>query len=398
MGVGKITKRAVDEYPFGARDTYLWDDELKGFGLKVTPKGTRTYLYQYRMGGRSSRTQRYSIGLHGSPWTPSTARAAAQRLAILVAQGVDPVAAAIEKQRLAVDLAFAPYGQRFLASCAGKGWRGLVERTLRLHLAPYLRSKPLNEITRRDISAVLDKMPIHQVALRRNTFAVLRRLCRWAVARGDIDRSPCEGLDTPRAVTPRDRVLTDDELKLVWRVSYDCNPVFGRVIRMLIITGQRREEVTGLDWSELNQSSATWTLARNRSKNGLPHVVPLADLAVAEIAGVAPSKKWPNRGLVFVNSSGNHFTGHAKGKVQIDDKLASTGIKPWRLHDLRRTFATGLQRLGVRFEVTEAALNHVGGARAGVAGIYQRHDWESEKRKAMADWSAHLSELLSLRI
>jgi hypothetical protein len=244
MASVKITKTAVDEMQAGNSDAFLWDTDLKGFGLKMTRKGARTYIYQYRMHGRGSHTRRYTIGAHGSPWTPSSARDEARRIAMLVDQGVDPGAKKKEQQRLAVDLAFTAYGQRFLATCEDGGWKRLVERTLRLHVNPHLRGTPLPEIKRSDIVAILDKIPTNQVALKRNSFAVLRRLFRWAVGRGDVARSPCEGMETPPAVDARDRVLTDHELAVVWAASKRAGRLFGPIVRLLLVTGKRREEVT----------------------------------------------------------------------------------------------------------------------------------------------------------
>lgn len=395
MATGKITKRAVDSLQLAERDQFLWDEELKGFGLKLTPKGARSYVYQYRLGGREATVRRYTIGRHGSPWTPTTAREEALRLAHIVAQGIDPVARDLERRRAAVELAFAAYSGHFLKSCKGVGWRRMVERTLRLHAVPVLGNKPIPGITRSDITSVLDRIPGNNAALRRNTFAVLRRLFRWAIARGDIERSPFDGMDTPPAVAARDRVLTDPELAAVWRATDLVPRLFGSIIKMLIATGQRREEVAGLDWRELDRASATWTLSKERAKNGSSNFVPLNSLALQVLDIAAGTHEWPKRGLAFATSGGKSFTGFAKGKTQLDKRLASDlPIEPWRIHDLRRTLATGLQRLGTRFEVVEAVLNHVSGSKSGVAGIYQRHDSADEKRAALQAWGRFVEGLL----
>lgn len=395
MATGKITKRAVDSLAAGDRDTFLWDEELKGFGLKLTPKGARSYVYQFRLGGREAKVRRYTIGSHGSPWTPSTAREEAVRLAHMVAQGADPIARDLERRRVAVELAFDAYSIRFLESCSGVGWHRMVERTLRLHAVPVLGDKPVPRISRSDITLVLDRIPLQNVALRRNTFAVLRRLFRWALARGDIERSPFDGMDGPPAVAARDRVLADSELAAIWRATQEVSRLFGFIVKMLILTGQRREEVAGLDWSELDRASAAWTLPRERAKNGNSSFVPLNSLALHLLDEAAAGPEWPKRGLVFATSGGKAFSGFAKGKTQLDRCLAGhQSVVPWRIHDLRRTLATGLQKLGVRFEVVEAVLNHMSGSRSGVAGIYQRHDWADEKRSALQAWARHLERLL----
>lgn len=398
MASGKITKRTIDALIASRSEGFLWDNDIKGFGAKTTKSGAVSYILQFRMGGREARTRRCTIGSHGSPWTPTTAREEALRLSLLIAQGVDPVEVEKQRRREAVDLAFDNYAERFERSCVGRGWKLLVRRSLLIHSAPVLKSKPLTKITRADIVAVFDQMPEGQVANRRNVFAVLRRMFRWAVSRGDIDRSPMEGMETPPAVKARDRWLSDQELALVWKHAPDTHPCFGPIVRLLIVTGQRREEVSSLAWEELDQSERMWTLPGDRAKNGEPNRIPLNDLAMSVLDSAAGRATWPKRGKVFATSTGGGFTGYHKGKEKLDRLIAvdrGEALQPWRLHDLRRTLATGFQRLGVRFEVTEAVLNHVGGSRAGVAGIYQRHDWKAEKRDAMDLWNDHIVSALA---
>lgn len=398
MATGKITKRTLDALQSSDVEGFLWDEDLKGFGLRTTSSGSASYVLQYRMGGRESKTRRYTIGSHGSPWTPATARSEAGRLLLLVGQGIDPVEADKQRRRQAVDLAFSNYADHFGKACKGRGWKTLVQRSLRLHVKPVLRDKPLPTITRADVISVFDRMPDEQAANRRNVFAVLRRLLKWAVSRGDLQNSPMEGMEMPPRVKPRDRWLNDAELKRIWNLAPRCHRCFGPIVRLLIVTGQRREEVTGLQWEELDRTERDWRLPGDRTKNGEPSTVPLNELAIAELDEVAKGDRWPRRGRVFPTSSGAGFTAYSKGKKKLDKLLAEDGGDPlpqWRLHDLRRTLATGFQRLGVRFEVTEAVLNHVGGSRSGVAGIYQRHDWRDEKRDALDTWSEHISKILA---
>jgi integrase len=395
---GKVNKRTVDALQPGEGVGFLWDEDLKGFGVKITPAGALGYVYQYRMGGREAKTRRYTIGAHGSPWTPTSARTEAERLALLVAQGIDPAEADKKRRHEAVSLAFNSYAQAFKDNCKGDGWRGLVERSLRLHVVPVLGSKALPKITRTDLAAVFDAMPAEQDAGRRNVFAILRRLFKWSVSRGDIAASPMDGMETPPPVKARDRHLTDAELRRVWNAAAGCHRCFGPIVRLLIATGQRREEVTGMEWNELDRGGAMWRIPGKRTKNGEPHTVPLNTLALEAIDEMAKGEKWPRRGLVFKTSSGGAFTAHAAGMRKIDALLAAEGeddVPGWRLHDLRRTLATGFQRLGVRFEVTEAVLNHLSGARAGVAGVYQRHHWTDEKRAALQAWADHVGGLLA---
>ncbi len=206
-----------------------------------------------------------------------------------------------------------------------------------------------------------------------------------------------EGMETPPAVQPRDRWLKDDELRRIWIHAPKTHPCFGPIVRLLMLTGQRREEVNDMSWTEINRTERLWSLPGERTKNREPNRVPLNDLAIAVLDELAGGAKWPRQGRVFATSTGARYTGYGKGKKKIDRLIAQDGgeaVPEWRLHDLRRTVATGFQRLGVRFEVTEAVLNHVGGSRAGVAGIYQRHNWKTEKEEALRDWGDHIARLL----
>ncbi|MBH1998522.1 MAG: site-specific integrase [Sphingomonadaceae bacterium] len=400
MATGRITKRTLDALLSAGVDGFIWDEDLRGFGLKTTSRGSASYVVQYRMGGREAKTRRYTIGTHGSPWTPATAREEATRMLLLVAQGVDPVESEKQRRREAVDLAFSNYADRFAASCKGKGWKTMVTRSFSLHIKPHLRDKALPTITRADVVGVFDHMPVEQVANRRNVFAVLRRLFKWAVSRGDIERSPMEGMETPPPVKPRERWLSDGELRRIWSQALKCHRCFGPIVRLLITTGQRREEIAGLHWEELDRDQRELTLSGDRTKNGEPTSIPLNALAIAELDRVARGERWPGKGRVFPTSSGAGFTAYAKEKKKLDKFIGVDGGDPlpaWRLHDLRRTLATGFQRLGVRFEVTEAVLNHVGSSRSGVAGIYQRHDWREEKREALRVWNDHIMTILATK-
>lgn len=397
MATGRISNRTVTAFQDGGFTGFFFDTDLKGFGLRAATPGSVSYVLQYRMGGRESKSQRYTIGRHGSPWTPTTARTEAERLMLLIAQGIDPIEADKQRRRDAVDLAFSNYADKFANACKGAGWTRLVEQSLRLHVKPVLKAKALPTITRVDVVAVFDRMPAEQVGNQRNVFAVLRRLFKWAVSRGDIPSSPMEGMETPPPVRPRDRWLSDSELKRVWIEAPKCHHCFGPIVRLLIMTGQRREEVSGMMWSELDRREREWRLPGERAKNSEPHTIPLNDLAIAELDQLAGGDRWPRRGRVFATSTGAGFTGYAKGKSKLDKLIAGDEEDPlpgWRLHDLRRTVATGFQRLGVRFEVTEAVLNHLSGSRSGIAGIYQRHDWKDEKRAALKLWNDHIVKVL----
>ena len=411
MANGSITLRAVEALKPGDKPVFLWDQDVRGFGLKVTPSGTRTYIFQYRLGGRGAKTKRYTIGTHGR-LTPDEARKRAKRLAAQVLDGADPSAIRRIERQERIDLAFDAYVSRFLKfqmEHQAPRFHELTEAILRIHVTPKLRDKALPSITKADVVQILDGLPAGQLALRRNTFAILRLLFNWAVNRGDIANSPIANMTAPNPVAARDRVLADAELALVWNGASKLGYPFGPFVKLLIATGQRRDEAAKLDWSELDRESATWSIPSDRTKNGKPHLVPLNALAVETLGEVAElfTKKadtWPKTGLVFSTTGKTAVSGYSRAKSRLDEQIAELAagakrepLKPWRLHDLRRTLATGMQRLGVRFEVTEAILNHLSGSRSGVAAVYQRHDWATEKRAALQAWADYIDHVLAPR-
>lgn len=400
MATGKVTKKTVDDLMAATGRACLWDTQLSGFGVKASTSGSKSYVYQYRMGGREAKTRVYTIGRHGSPWTPDAARKEAERIAILVRQGTDPMAAARARRKEAVEFAFSTYVKTFVDGYLKVRWKqwGLGEGILLREAVPVLRDKPLPRITRGDLAPIWDRL-LDRPAVARLAHATLRKLFRWAVNRGDLDRSPMEGMEAPPPVPSRDRVLSDEELKRLWLRVENLGASLAAFYRLLILTGQRREEVAGINWDELDRDAATWTLPGPRTKNAKAHIVPLSSLAIQLLDDRAGGKTWPSERLLFTRTGKTAFSGFSKAKARLDALLAEDAeggveLEPWRVHDLRRTVATGLQRLGVRFEVTEAVLNHVSGAKAGVAGVYQRHNWSSEKRVALNKWARHLSGLL----
>jgi integrase len=432
MATGTISKRIVDACQPGDRQELVWDTTLKGFGLLVMPSGVKSYVYQYRIGGRAGRTRRYTIGRHGSPWTPEKARKRAEDLAVLVKSGVDPIDAergdrraqaraaeiAVERERQARELAFRTYADRFvedgLRQAASDRTRSNYRGMLRNHVIPVLADRPLPEISRADVVRVLDRIPSSQSSVRHMAFAIMRKLFNWARSRGDIEASPLDGMEAPQPLASRDRFLSDGELTLALRAAEGIGSPFGPYYRLLFATGQRREEVAGMKWEELDRKLATWTLPGARTKNSEANIVPLTAPSIAMLDRLADQQddnnpKWPRKGLVFTTTGQTPLSGFSRAKGRLDAKMlelakkdaekagedpAQIDIPAWRLHDARRTLATALQKLGVRFEVTEAVLNHTSGAKSGVAGVYQRHNWAAEKRIALEAWSNHCDRLL----
>jgi integrase len=243
------------------------------------------------------------------------------------------------------------------------------------------------DLGRATVVRILDSLTRKgSMAMASQTVAYGKAAYSWGIKRGTVSENPFASL--PVAATQRrERVLSDGELATIWRSTYGPGP-FNGIVRMLILTGQRREEVAGMAWAELNDDLSTWTIPASRAKNGATHIVPLSYQA-QDLLRSAPKLGE----LVFPGLRGP-FNGFSRAKEAID---AKSGVTDWRLHDLRRTVATGLQRLGVRLEVTEQILNHVSGSRAGIVGVYQRHDFASEKRTALEAWGMHVLAVIEGR-
>lgn len=416
----RISKSVVDAaVSDGLREAVLWDDRIAGFGLKVSPSGGKVYIYRYRIArpGAAALTapRKYTIGRHGA-LTPEQARKRAQELAALVAQGIDPrqqeldaladreaaKRMAQEQEQAGRELAFSRVAAKWLEHYEfDAARRASSVRAAKLvcnrYLIPGLHETPMPNISRGDVQAVIDGIPVAKRGMRRAVFAYASVLWNWAVRRGYVSTNPLAVMEKPPAPPSRERVLSDSEIVLVYRSAGSLNPVWAAFFRLLVLTGQRRSEVAGMKWDELDRTAAIWTIPTPRAKNGKVHIVPLTESVLQLLCEQAGGQDWPSVGYVLTTTGRTPVSGVSKAKAALDALMirgSELPIEPWRLNDIRRTLATGLQRLGVRFEVTEAVLNHVSGAKGGVAGVYQRHDWASEKRVALDAWATHVERLL----
>jgi integrase len=413
MAKDKLSKRTVDALKAGPKDAFLWDSEIPGFGAKVTPSGKKVFVFQYRLGGRGTPVRRYTIGKY-DPWTPDQAREKAKALKRMADDGIDPATERTARVRAATEFTVKSLVERFTDEYLKRKWKRahkLAERTLDNRVVPYIGSIAIAAVTEGDIEAVLAKIPANMKGARRNTYAVMNRFFSWAERARDIpiDRSPMGRVDAPEAPEEREHTLADWELRLAWLAAGPLGYPFGPVYRLLILTGQRREEVAGLNWQELNRSARAWQLPASRSKNGVANAIHLTDAALAELDAIAGGDKWPKRGLVFTTTGETSVSGHSRAKRRLDAAMAAINVKeaqdaqeepepiaPFRAHDFRRTMATGMQRLGFRWEVIEACENRISGQRRkGAGSVYQRHDWGPEKKVAWEAWAAHIEKMLT---
>jgi integrase len=203
-----------------------------------------------------------------------------------------------------------------------------------------------------------------------------------------ITKSPLDGLPIPDAPESRDRILSDQEVKIFWQAT-DMHPVFGPFYRLHLLTAQRREEVGAMKWSELDLDAGAWTIPKERTKNGKQHLVHLSPQALAVIAQVQKIDGCP---FLFSTTSGTPISGYARAKAKLDTLMAD--VPPWRVHDLRRTAASGMAKLGFQPHIVERVLNHVSGAQAGLIGVYQRYDYLEERKRAINAWGQYVLDLI----
>jgi integrase len=400
----KFTKHEIEklECPAEKKDFLRFESgkgAQLGFGVRVTRGAKRGdlankfFLAQYPNAGEK---RRLPLGAC-SAISIAAARDAVRAIVGDVAKGRDPARerkdAAREAKRKAVH-------EALTVETLVEQWKtlGLVDRreryvaeavrALRYAFASHLK-RPAAELSRGAAVRVLDSLANDgKNAMASRTSAYGRACYQWAVKRGSLSTNPFQDLPLAPAVK-RERVLADEELCAIWRAT-EIRGSFNAIVRELILTGQRREEVAAMTWGEIAPDLSTWTIPGTKAKNGAAHLVPLSSQAQT-ILRAAPHIE--GNDLVFPGLRGP-FNGFSKAKSVLDK---TSGVKDWRLHDLRRTLATGLQKLGVRLEVTEAVLNHVSGSRAGIVGVYQRHNWADEKRAALNAWGAHVAALVDER-
>jgi integrase len=387
----KLTQRRIDalECPAHKKDMLVFDEEQRGLGVRVTAGGGKSFLVQYRHAGEKRRMPLGSC----AAVSLAKARLAARQIVGAVAAGKDPAsdrkAAALEAKREALTLD-ALIDQWAKLHLAGKraNYSAAAVSALRRSFAKHLNA-PAATLGCASVVRVLDDLAKDgKAAMAGATARYGSALFGWAIRRGSLTDSPFERVPIAATVR-RERVLSDDEIRSVWKAT-EGPGAFNAIVRALLLTGQRREEVSGLTWGELDTGFSVWTLPASRSKNGKPHVVPLSE-EMQTLLRDQPLRAGTD--LVFPGEQGV-YSGWSKSKERLDKR---SGVSGWTLHDLRRTMATGLQKLGVRLEVTEAVLNHVAGSRAGIVGVYQRHSWADEKRAALTAWGERVAAIVEGR-
>ena len=391
----------------------VFDAGYPGLAVRVGKGGAKTFVFFYRLDGRQ---RRLTFGRFPSTTLASAHekwREARERLE----RGEDPAIPIIdpEAKEDPVD-AFAQIADEWLKrDQSGNRSYGEVKRIIERDVKPKWNDKLITDIHRRDVVELLDGIEDRGArTLRDRTHAHLHRLFRWCVGRGIVELNPMSDLEKSGPPVKRTRVLSDDELRTLWKVTERRGWPFGPIIQLLILTGARREEIRELRWNEVDLEAREIRLEGNRTKNGEPHTIPLSDEATAIITALPRIMvKGRNRDLpseyVFTTTGRTPVSGFSKAKEDLSrdmleairkeaeergDDPDEVQMEPWRFHDLRRTLATGMQRLGIGLQVVESVLGHISGSRAGIVGIYQRHSYRDEKRLALDAWSRFITTTL----
>ena len=284
-----------------------------------------------------------------------------------------------------------------------KSWRD-TQAIFRLYVLPRWEDRLISEITRADVASLLDEVEDRTSIYRTNrVLAAIRKLFNWAMSRGMIEHSPVGPGMARSGERSRDRYLAPLEMRVVWEAAEALGYPSGTLVKLLLVTGQRRDEVAGMRWDEIDLNERLWTLARERTKAGRAHLVPLSDLALELISSC------PRLGDYVLTTRGEcPVSGFAKWKKQLDkriealseakaDSTQSVGLPPWRLHDLRRTVATNMEEIGVPPHTIASVLNHSPRGFKGITSVYTRGDLIYARRKALVAWARYLSLLLDER-
>jgi integrase len=381
----------------GRAELIAFDDDLPGFGIRIRAGGKRTWIVQYRVGHKQ---RRLTLGSTAA-MELEQARAAAKKTLAKIQLEQDPQADRARRRAQAA-LTLGSLIDRYLAVKQDRlRPRSYAEtqRQLRRDWKP-LHELPVADIQRTDIANRLGILATENgpVAADRAR-AALSAFYTWAMREGLAPANPVIGTNRPADPVARDRVLTDAELTMIWRACGDND--YGNIIRLLIVTGQRREEIASLSWPEIDLEKTTISLPGDRTKNHRPHEVPLSDQALAILKAVP---RRAGRDFLF-GARDSAFSGYSKSKAALDNRMHAAGIATegptekhqsipeWRLHDIRRTVATRMADIGIQPHVIEAVLNHVSGHRAGVAGVYNRSLYAAEKRDALVRWGSYVEAL-----
>ncbi len=412
-----LTDLAIKALKPGTKRREIGDARIEGLVLVIEPSGTRRWSFRYRY---AKRQRRIAIG----SWPAVDllkARARAEQAVRALERGMDPTVsvfgAARERQVRGTDRdAFADVVQRFFRAHAiphTRSWRESA-RLLGLRVVDHESGPPALEVKAGGIVARWAQRPVADIkkddirelladSLARGAtitcnreLAAIRKIFSWCVEGDLIGTNPALGIREPAKEMPRDRVLTDQELRLVWWAASAEGGSFGSILKLLILTAARRREVSHATWDEFDMASRMWTLGPGRTKGGRGHAIPLSDAALVVLGEIT---RVPGAVHLFGLGGRGGFSGYSKAKGRIGDRIAAMNdgkpIASWGLHDIRRSVATKMADIGVPPHIIEEILAHTT-AKSRVAATYNRSRYLGEVKAALARWAEHVERLVDL--
>jgi integrase len=408
--VARLTDRSIEALRPKVARYEVWDEARRGFGVRVTPRGVKSFVWVYHFDGRP---RRLTLGTY-----PRLSLASAGvRLAEakdLLAKGIDPGSRAVaerdaDRRAETVEELVASYLDRYAR--ARKRSASEDERILRKDVLSRWATRKAKDITRRDIVRLLNEIVDRGAPIQANrTLTILRRMFKFAVGQAILETSPCDQVEAPSAENERNRALEEDEIRLFWRAleTASMEPNARRILRLMLVTGQRKGEVMGIHEQEIDYEKRVWVLPTSRAKNGREHLIPLSTTALRILSETGPNEAgylFPSKltGKPYRGQSLDHATRYlfdprliSKARKKPSRKAAApplAGImERFTPHDLRRTVATRMRELGISRGDVKMVLNHV---ETDVTARYDRYDGLAEKRRALDSWAKRLEQIVA---
>lgn len=410
-----LTARSIEKIKAGAQRQEVPDALLPGLYFLVQPSGARSFAVRYRHQGRPRKLTIGSYPKIGLLDARNLGRAALKA----VAEGSDPAAKKQEAKRKAesgldsrdlLKTVWQDYCELHIAVNLRASTSREIKRLFEKHILPKWAKRRICEIDKRDVLNVLDAMVKRGAPFSANRMhAALAAFFNWCAGRGIIELSPVHGVKKPtKGEKARTRKLSDDEIRWLWRACLEIGFPFGPMTQLLLLTGARREEIRAVKEAELNAKDTLLTLPGERTKNKHEHTIHLSSEAISIIKSLPRIQN--DSGYVFCTNGINACSGFSRAKDRLHSLMLQTAkaeavsrgddpngvvLPSWRLHDLRRTMASNMARLGVALPVVERCLNHVGESFGGIVATYQQHDYEMEKKEAFTVWAAHVRTVVT---
>jgi len=379
-----LTTKSLDAMKPATTKRYeVRDAKTPGLHVRVSTTGARMF---YTMSRANGKRRRIKIGPY-----PVLSLADARRRAMEIARSIElgeyDLTPKVPDETAPTLGEVIPQFIELHAKPNTKDWKR-TESVLRKFVG--LNDRPLDQIKRQDVTKVLDDIIANGTPTRANrALSAIKKLMNWCVMRGTIETSPVALLRPPTREVQRDRVLIDDEIRAIWRHTDAEEYPFGPFLKLLMITGQRRSEVSGMRWSELNLDEGVWELPASRVKNARLHIVPLPAQAVAILRSL---HRFLNSDFVFTTTGRSAISGFGRLKERIETVMPEN-TQDWRFHDFRRTASTGMAKIGVMPHVIDAVTNHKSGVVSGVGATYNRYTYLNEKRDALEQWANHVEKI-----